>query len=105
MLLLNNHKLKVAAASTPGREYNRRAAIIEGLRAGRSPTEIIQFFGYARSTVYVTLWQNIVQNNQTKVPVRQRGRITRKNAPRGPLQWSKGSKRWFRKIQDNRCES
>jgi len=41
----------MAAASTPGREYNRRAAIIEGLRAGRSPTEIIRFFGYPRSTV------------------------------------------------------
>lgn len=33
-------------------EYNRRAAIIEGLRAGRSPTDIIKFFGYPRSTVY-----------------------------------------------------
>jgi len=42
----------MAAASTLGREYNRRAAIIEGLRAGRSPTEIIRFFGYPRSTVY-----------------------------------------------------
>jgi len=42
----------MAAGSTPGREYNRRAAIIEGLRAGRSPTEIIRFFGYPISTVY-----------------------------------------------------
>jgi len=33
-------------------EYNRRAAIIESLRAGRSATEIIRFFGYPRSTVY-----------------------------------------------------
>ena len=33
-------------------EYNRRAAIIEGLRAGRSATEIIRFFGYPRLTVY-----------------------------------------------------
>ncbi|XP_032687204.1 uncharacterized protein LOC116851661 [Odontomachus brunneus] len=33
-------------------EYNRRAAIIEGLRAGRLRTEIIRFFGYPRSTVY-----------------------------------------------------
>jgi len=39
MLLVNSHKLKMAAASTPGREYNRRAAIIEGLRAERSPTD------------------------------------------------------------------
>lgn len=33
-------------------EYNRRAAIIESVRAGRTPAEIIRFFGYARSTVY-----------------------------------------------------
>jgi len=42
----------MAAASTSGREYNSRAAIIEGLRAGRSPTEIIRFFGYPKSTVH-----------------------------------------------------
>jgi len=42
----------MAAASTPGKEYNRRAAIIKGLRAGRSPTEIIWFFGCTRSIVY-----------------------------------------------------
>lgn len=33
-------------------EYNRRTAIIESLRAGRTPPEIIRFFGYPRSTVY-----------------------------------------------------
>ncbi|KAL6421010.1 hypothetical protein ACFW04_013561 [Cataglyphis niger] len=33
-------------------EYNRKAAIIEGLRTGRLPTEIIKFLGYPRSTVY-----------------------------------------------------
>jgi len=43
----------MAAASILGREYNRRVTIIEGLRAGRSPTEIIRFFfGYLRSIVY-----------------------------------------------------
>ncbi|KYN12210.1 hypothetical protein ALC57_15607 [Trachymyrmex cornetzi] len=35
----------------PSAEYNRRAAIIESIRAGRSATEIIRFFGYPRSTV------------------------------------------------------
>jgi len=48
----SKHKLKMVAASIPGREYNRRAAIIEGLRAERLSTEIIQFFEYPRSTVY-----------------------------------------------------
>jgi len=52
MLLVNNHKLKMAAASTPGRKYNRRAAIIEGLRAGRSSTEIIRFFLDIRDQIY-----------------------------------------------------
>ncbi|CAK9807113.1 Transposable element Tcb1 transposase [Anthophora quadrimaculata] len=33
-------------------EYDRRAAIIESLRAGRTPVEIIKFFSYPRSTVY-----------------------------------------------------
>lgn len=33
-------------------EYNRRAAVIESVRAGRTPSEIIKFFGYPRSTVY-----------------------------------------------------
>lgn len=32
-------------------KYNRRVAIIEGLRIGRSPTEIARFFGYSRSIV------------------------------------------------------
>jgi len=41
MLLVNNHKLKMAAALTPGREYNRRAVIIEGLRAERSPMDAV----------------------------------------------------------------
>jgi len=69
MILINSHKLKIVAASTPGREYNRRIAIIEGLRAGRSSTEIIRFFG---DQPFMTLWQNIVlQNNQTKVPARK----------------------------------
>jgi len=36
----------------PSAEYNRRAAIIEGLRTERSATEIIRFFGYQRSTIY-----------------------------------------------------
>ncbi|EZA50176.1 hypothetical protein X777_11239 [Ooceraea biroi] len=33
-------------------EYNRRAAVIDGVRAGRTPSEIIKFFRYPRSTVY-----------------------------------------------------
>ena len=36
----------------PSAEYNRRVAITEDLRAGRSATEIIRFFRYPRSTIY-----------------------------------------------------
>ncbi|KYN15565.1 hypothetical protein ALC57_12218 [Trachymyrmex cornetzi] len=52
MFLVNSHIIKMAAMLKPNAEYNRRAAIIEGLRAGRSATEIIRFFGYPRSTVH-----------------------------------------------------
>ena len=52
MLLVNNHILKMAAMLKSSAEYNRRAAIIEGLRAGRSATKIIRFFGYPRSIIY-----------------------------------------------------
>ncbi|XP_018311841.1 uncharacterized protein [Mycetomoellerius zeteki] len=33
-------------------EYNRRTAVIKGVRAERTPSEIVKFFGYPRSTVY-----------------------------------------------------
>ena len=33
-------------------EYNRRAVIVESLRAGRTVPEIIKFFNYPKSTVY-----------------------------------------------------
>jgi len=67
LLVINSHKLKMAATSTSGREYNWRAAIIEGLRAGRSPTEIIRSFGYPRSTVYdvVTKYSASEQSNES----------------------------------------
>ncbi|EGI62987.1 hypothetical protein G5I_08617 [Acromyrmex echinatior] len=51
-LILNSHILKMAAMLKPSAEINRRAAIIEGLRAGHSAMEIIRFFGYSKSTVY-----------------------------------------------------
>ena len=46
-------------------EYNRRAAIIEGLRTERSATEIIRFFGYLRSTVYdIVIKYTLEQSNE-----------------------------------------
>lgn len=36
----------------PSMKYDRRAVIIESLWAGRTPTDIIKFFGYPISTVY-----------------------------------------------------
>ena len=44
MLLVNSHILKIVAMLKPSVEYNRRAAIIESLRARRSAMEIIFFF-------------------------------------------------------------
>lgn len=52
MVVLSENNLKMSEQIRSSAEYNRRAAIIEGLRAGRSQTEIIRFFGYPRSTVY-----------------------------------------------------
>ena len=52
MHVLNHHNLETVAMLKPSTEYNRRAAIIESIRAGRLATEIIRFFGYPRSTVY-----------------------------------------------------
>ena len=57
MLLVNSHILKIAAMLKPSAKYNRRAAIIESLRAERSATEIIRFFG-TRDQPFMTLWQN-----------------------------------------------
>jgi len=55
----------MTAALTPGREYSRRAVIIENLRIGRSATEIIRSFGYPRSTVYdvVAKYSALEQSN------------------------------------------
>jgi len=57
LMLLVNHILKMAAMLKPSAEYNQRAAI-EDLRAERSATKIIWFFGYQDQPL-MTLWQNI----------------------------------------------
>jgi len=71
----------------PSAEYNRRTAIIEGLRTGRSATEIIQSFRYPRSIVFdvVAIYTALEQSN--KGPARK----SRKNAPWGSLQLLKNS--------------
>ena len=97
MLLVNNHILKMAAMLKSSAEYNRRPAIIEGLRAGRSATKIIRFFGYLNSTIYdiVTKYIALEQSNEdSSMPARKR--VTRKNASRGLPQLLKAFKRWFR---------
>jgi len=73
MLLVNSHKLKMTAASTPGREYNRRAAIIEGFRTRRLPTKIIRFFEYPRSIIYnvVAKYSASEQSNEFNTPARK----------------------------------
>jgi len=66
MLLVNSHILKMAAMLKPSAEYNRRTAIIEGLRTGRSATEIIQSFRYPRSIVFdvVAIYTALEQSNK-----------------------------------------
>jgi len=58
----------------PNAEYNRKAAIIEGLRARRSATEIIRFFRYPRSTFYdiVAKYMALEQSNEdSRIPARK----------------------------------
>jgi len=51
---------------------NRRAAIIEGLRARRSATEIIRFCGYLWSTVYDAKYMALKQSNEgSSMPARK----------------------------------
>ena len=73
MLLVNSHILKMATILKSNAEYNRRVAIIEGFRAGRSATEIIRVFGYPRSTVYdvVTKYTALEQSNESSMPARK----------------------------------
>lgn len=91
ILLINNHNHKKAAVLKPSAEYDRRAAIIEGLRAGRSATEIIRFFGYPRSTVYdvVAKYTASEQSNEgSSTPARKIH--SRKHIARTPTMfWSK----------------
>ena len=63
----------MAAMLKPSAEYNRRALIIEGLRAERSTMEIIQFFGYSRSTIYdVVIKYTLEQSNEdSSMPARK----------------------------------
>ena len=42
----------MAESNNRSSEYDRRAAVIECLRAGRIPSEIVNFLGYPSSTVY-----------------------------------------------------
>jgi len=64
----------MATMLKPSAEYNRRATIIEGLRAECSATEIIRFFGYPRSTVYdiVAKYTVLEQSNESSsMPARK----------------------------------
>jgi len=86
MLLVNNHILKMAAILKP---RVIEAAIIESLRAARSATEIIRFFGYPKSTVYdvVAKYTALKQFNEGSSEEESftRSAFTRKNTLRRPL--------------------
>ena len=76
MLLVNSHYFKMTAMlkRSAAAEYNRRAAIIQDLYAGYSATEIIQFFGYPRSTVYDIVAKYIASeqsNEGSSMPARK----------------------------------
>ncbi|KYN28028.1 hypothetical protein ALC57_02557 [Trachymyrmex cornetzi] len=63
----------MAAMLKPSVEYNRRSAIIEGLRVRSSTTEIIRFFEYPRLSVYdVAKYTASEQSNEdSSLPARK----------------------------------
>lgn len=54
----SNHKFRVALMLHSSAEYNRRAATMKRIRAGRSPAEMIRFSGYPRLTVHDVMARN-----------------------------------------------
>jgi len=54
MFVVNVHNFKISEQVRSSAD-NQRAAIIEGLCAGCSHTEIIRVFEYPKSTVYVAI--------------------------------------------------
>ena len=50
--MLTRFSVKLKQNFVMSRELERRAAVLEGLRAGRTAREIIAFFGYSKSFVY-----------------------------------------------------
>lgn len=49
---VNSRAAEMVESTQTSSEFIQRIAIIESLRAARTPTEIITFFGYSKSTVY-----------------------------------------------------
>ena len=92
MLLVNNHIHKMAAILKP---RVIEAAIIESLRAARSVTEIIRFFGYPRSTVHdvVVKYTALKQFNEGSSEEESftRSAFTRKNTAKTPRSCWKSS--------------
>ncbi|EZA58491.1 hypothetical protein X777_01112 [Ooceraea biroi] len=95
----------MAAMLKPSAEYNRRAAIIEGLRAGRSATEIIRFFEYPRSTVYdvVANYTASEQSNESSSMPAKKNHSKERSA-RTPAVVER-AQAFFWRIQGNRCEN
>ena len=101
MLLVNIHILKIAVMLNA--EYNRRATIIEGLRARHSATEIILWIleiNYDVVAKYTTLE---LSNEGSSMPTRK---SHSKNAPRGThLSWGPPIKSAQTLISDDLAQS
>jgi len=82
----------MTAILNPSAEY-----IIEGLRAGRSAMEIIQCFGYPRSTVYhvVAKYTTLEQSNDGSSMLARKSHSKERTA-KELLQSLKGIKCWGR---------
>ena len=76
MLIWNVYNFKMSELVRSRVEYNQRAVIIEALRAGCSPTEIIRFFSDIRDRPFTTSRKSMqMRRSPKKVLLTQRGRV------------------------------
>lgn len=75
------------------REYDRRAAILESLRAGKSPAQIVTWFGYKKTQVYDIAKKFGESDNQEEVTADRKRHRKRSDCKR--------NEEFCRELKDN----
>lgn len=63
-------------------EYDRRASILESLRAGRTPQQIIEWFGYSKTTVYNLAKRFNENHDKDNINAKRKSHIKRSDSKR-----------------------